>query len=56
MHLREGIRVNNENLPLSGDMQLIIDRCIPLMNAGDGGEAASETSLILGQFSRKDRH
>lgn len=47
--LREGIRVNQENTPLSGDMQLIIDQCLPLIGEA-AGDDVSETSVILGQF------
>jgi hypothetical protein len=49
--LRLGIATNEENLPLNGDMQLIIDR-ISELTAGDAGdETMSATSLLLGQFS-----
>jgi tetratricopeptide (TPR) repeat protein len=57
-NLEQGIALNQENPPLSRDMQLIIDRCRPLL-AGTGstvdaeGEAASETSLILQQFTNR---
>lgn len=54
--LRAGILLNEETPPLSRDMQLIIDRCLPLLatGPGDGAEAAaSETSLILQQFSKR---
>lgn len=55
-HLRAGIPVNQENPPLNHDMQLIIDQCTPLLS-GEADSAASETSLILRQFSgRKDVH
>ncbi|MES1158300.1 MAG: hypothetical protein ABUL42_00240 [Terricaulis silvestris] len=52
-HLREGIRVNTENPPLSHDMQLIIDQVIPLAAAkqNEAGGGASETSLLLMQLS-----
>lgn len=57
-HLREGIGLNDENPPLNQDMQLIIDRCTPLLNAsGEESEASSETSFILRQFSgREQKH
>ncbi|MFT3727150.1 MAG: hypothetical protein QM759_04935 [Terricaulis sp.] len=48
--LRQGMANNHENPPLNGDMQLIIDRCLPLLQ-DDGGEVGSETALILRQFS-----
>lgn len=54
-NLREGMALNQENPPLNHDMQLIVDQCAPLLadGSGDRGEAAaSETSLILGQFNR----
>jgi hypothetical protein len=53
-HLREGIRLNTENPPLNGDMQLIIQQCEPLVTGarvGDDDATVSETSLILRQFS-----
>jgi tetratricopeptide (TPR) repeat protein len=60
-NLREGISLNDENLPMSSDMQLIVDRCIALMNetstsAPGAVDSASETSLILGQFTNRTRH
>ena len=55
--LQQGIALNQENPPLNRDMQLIIDRCRPLLaharTTGDATEPASETSLILQHF--KDR-
>ena len=53
--LRAGILLNQEIPPLSRDMQLIIDRCLPLLAKGhdDGETAASETSLILQQFTNR---
>lgn len=55
--LQEGIALNEENPPLNRDMQLIIDECRPLLAGGgaraDAGEAASETSLILSQFTNR---
>jgi tetratricopeptide (TPR) repeat protein len=49
--LRDGIALNDENLPLSGDMKLIIDQCLTLTAKLDASGAASETSLILSQLS-----
>lgn len=53
--LEQGIALNHENPPLNRDMQLIVDRCRPLVAgaAGADGEAASETSLILQQFTNR---
>ncbi len=56
--LRKGIGRNSENPPLNNDMQMVIDRCIPLLGAarGDpGGGAVSETALILGQFAERHK-
>lgn len=51
-NLREGIRLNQENPPLSKDMQLLIDRCIPLIDIADEDPSSvSETSFILKQFT-----
>lgn len=59
-NLQQGIALNQENPPLSRDMQLIIDQCQPLLSgqraSNDGGEAASETSLILQQFTNRSVH
>jgi|CXWL01.1.fsa_nt_gi tetratricopeptide (TPR) repeat protein len=55
--LRKGIALNSENPPLNNDMQMVIDRCLPLLGTtrGDPADGAvSETALILGQFA--DRH
>ena len=51
--LREGIRLNAENPPLNNDMQLLIERCAPLLERpnGDADAQISETSLLLKQFS-----
>lgn len=52
--LREGISVNQENLPLNRDMQLILDQIQTLMAdaaAKPGGESASATSFLLDQLS-----
>ena len=54
--LSDGIALNTENPPLNNDMQLIIERCRPLAAQGqDGGEAGSETALILQQFAQRQR-
>ncbi len=53
-NLRAGIPVNQENLTLNHDMQVIIDQCTPLLS-GEADSAASETSLILRQFSGRQR-
>lgn len=50
--LREGIALNAENEPLNRDMELVIDRCLPLI-APDAPEMVSETSLILGQLGAR---
>lgn len=56
-NLQQGIAFNQENPPLNRDMQLIIDECRPLVDAAraseESGEAASETSLILQQFTKR---
>lgn len=56
-NLRKGISLNAENPPLNNDMQMVIDRCLPLLGtsrAESADGAVSETALILGQFA--DRH
>lgn len=62
--LNAGIAVNSDNLPLNNDMQLIIAQCVEAMRgtgatadpgAGDGEEALSATSLLLGRFVANDR-
>jgi tetratricopeptide (TPR) repeat protein len=57
-NLKRGIALNQENLPLNGDMQILIERCQPLL-AGTTHEPAetsvSETSLILRQFADRNR-
>jgi tetratricopeptide (TPR) repeat protein len=60
-NLSRGIDLNQENPPLNGDMQMLIDQCRPLLTGAnareDGAEPASETSLILQQFAdRKNLH
>jgi tetratricopeptide (TPR) repeat protein len=55
-NLSEGIALNSENPPLNNDMTLIIERCRPLAaQAPEQGEAASETALILQQFTQRQR-
>jgi tetratricopeptide (TPR) repeat protein len=58
-NLKQGIALNQENPPLSRDMQLIIDSCRPLLAGRSAvdtdGEAASETSLILQQFTNRSK-
>jgi len=56
-HLKTGITANKENLPLSGDMQLIIEKCTELPEETESSEAdqhednvVSSTSMLLGQF------
>lgn len=61
--LRAGIAANDENLPLNGDMELIIAECEKL-NGGeasgptDGGDdgAVSATSFLLGNAGSRRRH
>lgn len=54
-HLETGIAMNTENLPLNGDMRLILEQCRShaqsQTGAGTGGadeSAFSETSFLLG--------
>ena len=52
--LREGIAVNQENLPLNRDMQLIIDQIQPLLAENATAQVsgdASATSFLLDQLS-----
>jgi tetratricopeptide (TPR) repeat protein len=55
--LQQGIALNQENPPLNRDMQLIVDQCRPLLagarTVDESGESASETSLILQQFTNR---
>jgi len=51
--LQSGLARNTENPPLNRDMQLIVDKISALQQGDDA--PISETSLILGQFSRRDR-
>jgi tetratricopeptide (TPR) repeat protein len=58
--LREGIALNTENPPLNRDMQLIIDQASTLAAEAAGaasvdGEAASATSILLGQLADRGR-
>jgi tetratricopeptide (TPR) repeat protein len=50
---REGIRLNSENEPLNRDMQLLVDRCLPLIDStrDDDDAPISETTLILKRFA-----
>ena len=52
--LRQGIALNEENAPLNGDMQLIIDQCADLTDSPV--EEASATSVLLNQFGRGTTH
>jgi len=55
--LESGIAINEENLPLNGDMQLIIDRCRTLTPANaPAADEASATSFLLDQFGRGTTH
>jgi hypothetical protein len=56
-HLRAGIALNQENPPLNGDMQLLIDQCLTLAaSEAESAEASSETALILNQYKRREDH
>lgn len=52
--LTAGIAGNRENLPLNGDMQLIIDRCLDLVNKTgaktESPATMSSTSFLLDQL------
>jgi tetratricopeptide (TPR) repeat protein len=52
--LREGVALNQENPPLSRDMQMLIDRCRTVIAGGGEEDAISETALILRQFSGRE--
>lgn len=52
--LEAGIAANDENLPLSGDMQLVIEECRKQVMPSDVAGEASATSLLLGQFAVRD--
>ncbi|MCW4463807.1 hypothetical protein OK349_19045 [Sphingomonas sp. BT-65] len=49
--LEAGIAVNDENLPLNGDMELIVAECRKQLNPSQETGEASATSLLLGQFA-----
>lgn len=59
--LRTGIAANHENVPLNGDMELIICQCESILSGqagastGESGEAVSATSLLLGGFGAAGR-
>lgn len=56
--LREGVKLNAENPPLSGDMELLIREIRPLAAKARGEnqeDIGSETSLILSQLSGRPR-
>jgi tetratricopeptide (TPR) repeat protein len=58
-NLEQGIALNQENPPLSRDMNLIIERCRPLLSGvaqTESGDATSETALILSQFTNRNLH
>ncbi|MBN8501790.1 MAG: hypothetical protein J0M19_11625 [Sphingomonadales bacterium] len=55
--LSQGIAANQENLPLNGDMQLIIERSKAALGEGDSSgqpadDVVSATSLLLGATRR----
>lgn len=54
-NLQRGIALNQDNAPLNRDMHMLIEQCRPFLDGsgGDGGEAASETSLILQRFAKR---
>lgn len=52
--LEAGIAANAENLPLNGDMQLIIDECRKQASPKDEASESSATSMLLGQFASRD--
>jgi len=55
--LEAGIAANQENPPMNGDMQLIIDRCRTLTPASaPAAQEASATSFLLDQFGRGTTH
>jgi len=54
--LRKGMAANTENLPLNRDMQLIVDKVEEIdAPASSDQQAASATSLLLGQFASRNR-
>lgn len=52
--LEQGIAINDENLPLNGDMNLIIAECRKQLAPGEESGEASATSMLLGQFAARD--
>lgn len=52
-HLEAGVAANAENLPLNGDMQLIIAECRKQLGAEETTDEASVTSLLLDQFAAR---
>ncbi|WP_447726050.1 tetratricopeptide repeat protein [Sphingomonas koreensis] len=54
MQLEAGIAANDENLPLNGDMQLIIEECRKQLGSSEPEGEASATSLLLDQFATRD--
>lgn len=60
--LREGIALNEDNVPMNRDIELLIAECERLRantgGAGDDGDdgAQSATSFILGQFTSDTKH
>lgn len=51
--LRRGLAANTENLPLNRDIQLIVDKVEEIDAPEAGPDAASATSLLLGQFASR---
>jgi hypothetical protein len=51
--LLSGMALNTDNEPMNRDMQLLLDKCAPLLADANKSEDISETSLILGQLSRR---
>lgn len=49
--LEAGIAANDENIPLNGDMQLIIAECRKQLGTSDAAGEASAASVLLGQFA-----
>ena len=52
-HLEAGVAANAENLPLNGDMQLIIAECRKQLGTAETADEASATSLLLDQFATR---
>jgi len=53
--LRKGMAANTENLPLNRDIQLIVEKVEEIDEPVSGRDAASATSLLLGQFASRGR-